>query len=206
MMSAVVLGVRVQFWASDEGDSQAEVPPIVFTEPGILVGDSAARAFIVEFVDFECRYCGRMQRLLDDIVTMHAPQIAVIYRHYPLSPMGYSLPAALAAECAFTAGRFTAVAGELFQSQDTLDRVDFAELAYAAGIEDTTTFRACREDPDTRTRVFADVKLGRQLGVTSTPTFVIGGRLIPGEIAPDRLRGMIDHLLEEARSDSAGRF
>lgn len=159
---------------------------------GILRGDSSARSILVEFVDFECRYCRKMHPLVQTLRVENSGDLAVSYRHFPVSLTGYSWPAAVAAECAAMLGRFDEFSDILFESQDTLRLVSFERVAHGAGIADTVAFKACRNSQRAKERVDADVKAGIRLGVTGTPTFLVGAELLNGEQSLTDLRRRIE--------------
>jgi len=161
------------------------------SQAGIIVGDSAAPIRIVEFADFECRHCRQFQKTLAALRARHPKTVAVVYRHWPLSRMGFAFPAAIAAECAAWQGRFEPFAVLLFESQDTLVRLDLEYTAARAGVRDTARFHACRSGPEARARVIEDMLAGKQLGVGGTPTFVVGDILVIGEVSLETLENLV---------------
>ncbi len=160
---------------------------------GLRIGDPAAPVRIIEFFDFECVHCRRMYDMLEAERRGALRNVAVIYRHFPLSGIGHALPAAVAAECAAAQGRFDAYANMLFRAQDTIARVLTDSAARLAGVPDILRFHACRANSETRLRVASDIKAGEKLGVVATPTFIIGDQLYVGELTRDRLVAAIDH-------------
>jgi protein-disulfide isomerase len=54
--------------------------------------------------------------------------------------------------------------------------------------------KACVADPSTRAAVDASVALGERLGVNSTPTLFVNGRMLPlAGIPYDQLRKIVDY-------------
>ncbi|MEJ7810796.1 MAG: thioredoxin domain-containing protein [Gemmatimonadaceae bacterium] len=168
-------------------------------EAGIIVGDSAAPVRVVEFLDFECRYCQRFQRTLAELRARHPKGVAVVYRHFPISRVGYSLPAAVAAECAAAQGRFESFAELLFAAQDTLARVVLEAAALQAGVSDTARFRACRAGPAARARVDEDIRAATRLGITATPTVLVADQLLVGEVPLEKLELLMRTASKERR-------
>lgn len=139
-----------------------------------------------------------MQRTLRDLRKQHPHSIAVVYRHFPISRLGFALPAAVASECA-AEGRFEPFADSLFASQDTLSRLDLALLAHKAGVPDTSAFQLCREGPAARARVMHDISVGRSLGVSGTPTLVVGDQLVVGNVT---LKSLSELVLRASKAHS----
>jgi protein-disulfide isomerase len=165
-------------------------------DDGIVLGDSAARVRIVEFSDFECPFCRQIQSTLATLRAKHPQSVAIVYRHFPLSRIGFAVPAAIAAECAANQGRFEAFAALLFASQDTLARLAMERVAAKAGVPDTARFRTCRSSSAAKRRVDADIAAGLQIGIEATPTLLIGDRLVVGNIPLERLEAMVRASLE----------
>jgi protein-disulfide isomerase len=167
-------------------------------DAGILLGDSAAPIKIVEFSDFECRYCRALQPTLAELRRRHPGSVAIVYRHFPLSRVGFAVPAAVAAECAAAQGLFEPFAELLFASQDTLSRLALEKTAHQAGILDTAQFRACRNGQAARARVAEDIAAGMALGITATPTLFFGGQRRVGDVPLDQLESMLGLEIESA--------
>ena len=148
---------------------------------------------LVEFSDFQCPFCARMQPTLQELLKRHPGEVAIIYRHYPLAIHYAAFPAAIAAECASDQGRFDDYARLLFQKQDSLGQISWERLASAVGISDPARFRACRADSHARTRVDADVAAGTSIGIHGTPAIVFEDRMIVGAISLDSLESFV-HL------------
>jgi len=77
-------------------------------------GPRDAPVTVVEYADAQCPYCGRLEPLLQEVMTRRG-DVQLVYRHYPLvdvHPFAYS--AALAMEAAGAAGLFWELHDRLF--------------------------------------------------------------------------------------------
>jgi protein-disulfide isomerase len=154
-------------------------------------GPADAAITIVEFSDFECAFCAKAFRDLRDVERQHGAGLRVVFHHFPLDPeCNPQVPtrvhraacqAAIAAECAARFGRFWEYHDRLFENQQRLGRDDLVATAVDLGIE-RVAFSACLTDPEARGRVAADAAAGARLGVNSTPTLVINGRIVEGAL------------------------
>ena len=118
------------------------------------------------------------------------------FHHYPLdNTCNPTLPkqvhaasciASYAAECAGEQGKFWEYSDQLFSNQGKEHtRPDLEQYAQTVGI-DIDRFNACMNDGQTKTVVRQDIEDAMKIGVNSTPTLVINGRLVPGLPSDDQ--------------------
>lgn len=151
---------------------------------------------IVEFSDFECPYCARAARDLKRVLPRFGDDVQVVFRHFPLdkscnhavtgSAHRYACLAASASECAAQQDRFWEYQDVLFENQSALDRDSLAKYAEQLGL-DRPRFLACLDSDAPREGVRSDVAAGEKLGVSSTPTFFLNGRVLRGALDADKL-------------------
>ncbi len=143
-------------------------------------GPASAPVEIVEFSDFQCPYCGRVNPTLDRLRKAFGDDIKIIFRDFPLTsihPQAYL--AAEAGECAREQGKFWEFHDRLFANQRALSLDDLKGHAEALGL-DMTAFGACVEGGQAKARVEADLEAGQALGISATPAVFINGRLVSG--------------------------
>jgi protein-disulfide isomerase len=92
------------------------------------------------------------------------------------------MPAAEAAMCAGTQGRFWEMHDGLFDSQDTWAEMPnaapvFDSVARAAGV-DVAAMRRCIDQGSMRALIQADAERAQEFGVEATPSFIIGGDVL----------------------------
>ncbi len=159
-------------------------------------GNADAPVTIVEFSDFECGHCANFHRSLDNVLRRFGQGIRVVFHHFPLdSACNQKLHArfhpqaclaAVAAECAAEQEAFWQYHDILFDNQQRLDRQALIGYATRLGL-DGTRFSACLDSSASLARVQADITTGVDLGIDSTPTLFINGRLVKGTLDPDLL-------------------
>ena len=151
---------------------------------------------MVEFVDFECPFCGRYARdTLPQLRREYGDRIRYVSRQFPLDIHPDAVGAARAAECANEQGRYWQLHDLLFAHQDALGKRDLAGYAQKAGL-DMGSYATCLRAPATRARVERDLEDGRRYGVTGTPTFFINGRVIRGAQPYAQIKSQLDAALE----------
>ena len=165
----------------------------------LVKGPSTAPVTIVEFADFECPFCARVQPVLRRLEAAYPEQIRVVFRHYPLASHTRAIPAAEAAECANEQGKFWQYHDQLFSSQKRLEAADLHRQASDIGLS-MAAFTACVESRR-HTKTWQDEKAaGDQSGVTGSPTFLVNGIFLSGLQLYEVFASVIEGELARRRS------
>ncbi len=141
-------------------------------------GSDAAAAVLIEYLDFECPFCAKHSRetfgqIEDDFI--RGGRLQYVFRNYPIQQIHpAALPAAKAANCAKTQDRYFEMRTHLFANQATLSKIDWSSAASDVGL-DGAKFRECLESSGT-SAIDAEMREASRLGVSSTPTFLLGRR------------------------------
>lgn len=140
---------------------------------------------IVEFADLQCPNCKAAQGTMDQIV-QDFPQAHVVFQNLPIpSAHPFAMKAAEIGNCVRKAKgdpAFFTYAQKVYDTQGelTADRADTAlRAAVTAAGADPATVMTCASLPETQAAVEASVKLAQDAGVSSTPTLVVNGRMLP---------------------------
>lgn len=171
-------------------------------------GQPVASVTISEFVDFRCPACARLREALTSVLEKHATDARVVFHHYPLdNECNPSLPqqvhaasclASYAAECAGEQGKFWEYADQLFMNQNRVySRPDLEVYANTVGLN-VNDFNACMNAGRTKQFVRNDIEEAHRIGVNSTPTLVINGRVLPGAPTPEQFAAIIDYEKQQA--------
>lgn len=163
-------------------------------------GPDSARVEIVMFSDFECPACRRfVQRALAGAVHRYPGDVAMIFRHWPLTYHRFALPAAKAAECAALQNAFGPYHDELFALQDSLGLVSFASVGGRTGVPDSAAFARCVDENRTFEAIERDTRAAQALGGSGTPTIIVNGiklGAVPDSTSFDRL---VQRILQSDR-------
>lgn len=168
--------------------------------PGYVLGSDSAPVEITEYADFQCPACAQFW-----VLTFHDIEARLIgagkvrwrFHDRPLDgPHVFARLAAHSGACAGEQGRFWPMQDQLFGNQATWSvqrNPDRSFRAYARAIGlDLTRYDDCMRTGRYRARIQADVEAAEQLGVTSTPTFVIGRMRYPRAMVYDDFKRLID--------------
>src|SRR5204862_6098203 len=120
------------------------------------VGPQDARVTIVQFADFQCGYCKKLEQSMAAMRKKYAADVRFVFKHFPMNPRcnravqnekhKYACEAALSAECARRQGKFWPMHDVLYKNQHRLERSDIDGYAGEAGL-DPSAYSACMNDP-----------------------------------------------------------
>ncbi|MFF2077346.1 DsbA family protein [Kitasatospora sp. NPDC058162] len=152
--------------------------------------------------DLQCPDC---RTALDDVRTLRAQYgdaLPVELRHFPLEKHKHAYAAAEAAEEAFAQGLGWPFVEALLARVEELDaRGQEVLLAVAREVGmDAEEVDTALIDGRHMLTVDADQAEGKAIGVTGTPTYVIGGKRLDGGKSQDGLRERIVAVIEAAAS------
>jgi protein-disulfide isomerase len=158
-------------------------------------GPENAPVTLVEFSDFQCPYCGRVQSVLQKIRETYKDQVKLVYKDFPLPQLHPQAPkAAEAARCAREQDKYWDYHDRLFQ--DAKDLTPDKLKRYAADLQlDTAAFDACLDSGKYAAAVRQDMAQGAELGVNSTPSFFVNGRFLSGAQPFSAFQALIDEVL-----------
>ncbi|MBK9758337.1 MAG: thioredoxin domain-containing protein [Nannocystis sp.] len=188
--------------AFDMSDGSQEPGGVPFERFYVELGDAPVRGpatapvTIVAFSDFECPYCERGHRTIQQVEREYAGKVRVAYKAFPLDFHSQAMFAALAARSAQDQGKFWEFHDLLF-GQRGLDMQQLDTYAREAGL-DTARVHADLEALKWGSAVQRDLRQARRLGVTGTPAYFINGRYLSGSKPIEVMREVIDKELELA--------
>ncbi len=173
---------------------------IDFTEAGRPTqGPEQAPVTIVEFSDFHCFFCQKLNPSLDQIMQDYPGKIRRVWRHFPLPIHPQAPYAHVASECAHAQGKFWELHNLIFANPSKArTSEDFKRMAGELGL-DQALFDACYENEATKKRVENDVLMGFSKSVGSTPSLLINGELFVGAKPIEKLKEAIERKLAESQ-------
>ena len=143
-------------------------------------GRSDAPITIVEFSDFHCPFCKRVQPSLNELLSRYDGNVRLVFRDMPLPNLHpQARAAAEAANCAGDQGKFWEYHDLLFAQAPKASDDDLKGFAITAGL-DMEKFNGCMFQNTHHDTVQRDIDEGTKLGITGTPAFFINGRFLNG--------------------------
>jgi len=163
-----------------------------------MKGPADALVTIVQFSDFQCPFCSRVEPTMTQIVQRYGRDVRIVWKNNPLPFHENAGPAAeLAAEAA-AQGKFWQLHAKLFENQQALTRADLERYAQEVGLN-MARVRAALDNHTHQAAIQADQNLARQLGASGTPSFFINGRNLRGAQPLDAFTHVIDEEIAKAR-------
>jgi len=141
-------------------------------------GNRNAAVVIVEFADYQCPFCRRfhleqLPKLKKQFIDTGKAQY--LFKDFPLRQHREAMPAAVFAHCAGEQGKYWPMQTLLFQNQERLGDVLYADLTKRLSL-DAKKMKTCRADPLMRYPIEQANAEAIQLGLKSTPTVLLGHR------------------------------
>lgn len=155
---------------------------------GAWAGAKDADVTLVEFFDYNCPYCRQsnpdVERLLKE-----DKRLKVVYRDMPVLGEA-SREAALASLSAAEQGRYRQFHDWMFTDTARVSTQKVIAGVRRAGLDETKT-AADMKNGRLRGEIEKNLRLGNALGLTGTPSYVIGDRILSGAVGYDELKKAI---------------
>lgn len=179
-------------------------------------GEVNAPVTLVEFSDYQCPFCKRhadtvLPALLESYVT--TGKVRFVMREFPIENLHPRAEAASeAALCAADQGNYWGMHDALFNDQKANSDEDFQRFAEDLGLN-AAKFSLCMLDDRRLEQIKADQLEGQKLGISGTPSFVLGltdpddsntvhlTRFIRGAQPFPTFAGAIESLLESTTEE-----
>ena len=158
-------------------------------------GAKNAPVTLVQFSDFHCPFCKRIEPSINEVMKNYGNKVRVVWRHFPLPFHTGSARTHEAAECAHEQGKFWEYHKELFENPGG-ERNDASLKTVAAKVGlDTNQFEQCLTSGRAKAIVDKDLAKGQAVGVDGTPATFINGQLLSGAMPYDSFKQAIDAAL-----------
>ena len=142
-------------------------------------GPQTAPVTIVEFSDFQCPFCARVEPTLKQIQDTYKDNVRIVWKHLPLQIHKDALGAALAAEVAGKQGKFWEFHDRLFADQTKLSPEDLKQHAKDLRL-DMNRFETDLLNGEAKKKIDGDMAEAQTLGINGTPGIFINGRFVQG--------------------------
>jgi protein-disulfide isomerase len=163
-----------------------------------FVGPADAPVTIVEFSDYQCPYCHRAEKVVDQVLDHYDGKVRVVFRDMPLESLHPDAPKAHeAAGCALEQDQYWEMHDKLFANRQNLDRESLIEYAEELQL-DAEAFETCLDEGQRAEEVAQDIAAARAQGISGTPAFFVNGRLLSGAQPFERFQEIIDDELRRA--------
>jgi protein-disulfide isomerase len=168
---------------------------------GYIKGSADAPVEITEYADYQCPFCQTFATLQMPTIEerlIRTGRLRWRYRDFPLQQHSFSRLAAHSAACADEQGKYWEQHQRIYDGQaEWASQGDagptFRQYAQANGL-DLQRYDACMKSGKYAGRIQASYEEGARVGVSSTPTLLVGNRLYQGRLDSDAIRRLVDSL------------
>jgi protein-disulfide isomerase len=190
VLAAIVYSSRMQ------ADEKSNMLAVAVSESDHALGPASAPVTLVEYGDYECPDCLNAFPIVKQLQERFGDRLRFVFRHFPRNSLHpHAGVAAQAAEAAALQGKFWQMHETLFQNQQRLGDVDFANLALKIGAE-LYNFEANITSDRVVRRVETDRTSGEASNVRGTPTFFINGEKYRGRVDAASLSDAIERAMQ----------
>ena len=149
---------------------------------------SAEQVTLVEFFDYRCGYCKKVEDTVVDLAKK--PGVRIVYKDLPiLGPE--SLAAAHAALAADKQGGYEKFHHALLAAPPNITEDSIAKIAAEVGL-DVARLKQDMKSPEIEQILNRNRQLANKLNIQSTPTFIVGTELVSGALPPQTFQSLIN--------------
>ncbi|WP_031466553.1 DsbA family protein [Sciscionella sediminilitoris] len=186
---------------SSTAPSQGPLAGLAHRTPGdpLAIGRPDAPVVLVEYSDYRCPFCAQFGRSTEpELVKRYVDKgkLRIEWRDFPIFGE-QSEQAAMAGRAAAAQGRFWQFNKAVFEAapqkgHPDLPKEKLLEFARTAGVPDLAKFEKDMTSREHKDEVQFDATEGNELGIPSTPAFVINGKPLLGAQPIEEFTKMID--------------
>lgn len=169
-------------------------------------GAANASVTIVEYADLQCPNCARFHDFLEkEIMPKYGDKIRVVFKEFPLTNIhDWALSAAIASQCVYQIepASFVPFRTLVYQNQIALTADNARDMLLHYGAQagvDNAKLASCLDSKASLPRVEASTQEGQALGIASTPTSFINGKVLVGTPEPAEFFKILDEALSTAK-------
>lgn len=159
--------------------------------------------WIVVISDYQCPFCKKWHDETESRIEreyVRTGKVRIAYMNFPITSIHpNAMPAHEVAMCAAEQDRFWPVSDALFRTQESWktrrDIRGFLDSLVTTIPHDRARLQACLRSGEMRELIEADMDRSRNIGVGSTPSFLVGGRPVIGAQPYEAFKRAIDAAL-----------
>lgn len=147
-------------------------------------GAAQPQVTVVAYMDYACGFCRQSLPMIDQLIASE-PGVRVVFRELPV----LSAESRIAAEYSLAAaeqGKFAAFHDTLFAAGQ-LSQASIDAAIERAGL-DRARAKAFIATPAAEQEISRNLQTAGQLGVTGTPSWVVGDRVLSGAVTPEAMK------------------
>jgi protein-disulfide isomerase len=164
------------------------------------LGPENAPVRLVEFADYQCPYCAKVNPHIAKLREEFGDKVSVYFKDLPLQMHANARKAAEAARCAGDQNKFWEFHDQLFRSAQ-LEVPQLKQQARDMKL-DGDKFDKCLDEGTQASAVQKDLTDAQALGLSGTPAFFLNGQYFSGAVDYNTIRDMVNQQLTKVQRAS----
>ena len=167
-------------------------------------GAKNPKVTIIEFSDFQCPFCSKAFKTIEDVTGKYKNDVKVVYKNLPLGFHQEAKPAALFAHAVknlYGDEKFFQIASILYAKQNEWkanSEEKFESYAKEIGA-DWAKVKAEAAKPETEAAVSEDIREAGTHNLSGVPAFFVNGKKVSGAKPADFFENMIESIIKEKK-------
>jgi protein-disulfide isomerase len=172
--------------------SIAQNSDAIFNSPrNVTLGNKNGDVTFVEFFDYNCGYCKRAMADMLDLMKSD-PKLKVVLKEFPILSEGSveAAKVAVAVRMQDSGAKYLDFHQRLLGGRGVADKARAIAAAKDAGF-DVARIEKDMASPEVRATLEENMKLAEAMGMSGTPSYVIGKQVVVGAVGLDGLKEKI---------------
>jgi protein-disulfide isomerase len=194
-MIALLEQQREEETSANDRDLVADNTDAIFDDGFSFVGGNPyGTVTVVEFLDYQCTFCRRAHPDLQELLAADG-DIRWIVKELPILGPGSELASRAAIAVLISEGpeAYADLNDRLMRLEGGITDASLDAALEEAGL-DPEAIRAAMADPEVDRRLAETRQLAGELGISGTPTFVWGDRMVRGYVPLAQMETLVDEL------------
>jgi len=195
--------MQATIWDIDKNPFKKQLDKLK-TEFQPSFGTPGAPVVLVLFSDFECPFCkDEANTLRQNLLSAYPAQVRVYFKDLPLEAIHpWAKPAAIAGRCVFrqAPAQFWSYHDWMYAQQKNITKANFKDkvMEWVKGSQEVDALQLgrCIDTKATEAEVNQNIADAKTLGINSTPTLFINGRMMAERLDWPTLRAIVDNEIE----------
>ena len=162
-----------------------------------IVGNPDGTLSMVEFFDYNCSFCKKAMPIMQALIEEN-PDLRVVYREWPILGDG-SVFAARAALASRAQGKYEEFHWAMMGQKGQATEASVLKIARDIGL-DIAKLREDMNSPEVNEHISTSMRIAATLNINGTPSFVIGGEVVPGFVPQDQMQAFLDAARQDAEA------
>ena len=180
--------------AEKQSNAIAESSDLIFnSKHQMVLGNPKGAITLVEFFDYNCAYCKRAVADMNALLDANS-DLRIVMKEFPILSAGSVEAARISvAVKGLAPEKYLEFHRELFSRPGTADSAKALQIAGELGL-DAGALKTASDAPDVTDNLKEVNTLAQLLGISGTPSYIIGKEVVPGALGYDALQEKVDAM------------